>query len=49
MIAFVLRLNPFWIGKQSLFRPPFRGTMMWLGGIPVNRELSFGLADLQDS
>lgn len=43
MVAYVLRLNPYWMGKQSLFQPPFRGVMMWLGGIPVNREQSTDL------
>jgi 1-acyl-sn-glycerol-3-phosphate acyltransferase len=38
MVAFALRLNIYWMGKQSIFTPPFRGLMMWLGGIPVNRE-----------
>jgi 1-acyl-sn-glycerol-3-phosphate acyltransferase len=38
MVAFALRLNIYWMGKQQIFRPPFRGLMMWLGGIPVNRE-----------
>ena len=38
MLAFVLRLRVYWIGKQSLFRAPFGGVMRWLGGIPVNRE-----------
>jgi len=37
MVSFVLRLNIYWMGKESLFKPPFRGVMMWLGGIPVNR------------
>jgi 1-acyl-sn-glycerol-3-phosphate acyltransferase len=38
MVAFALRLNIYWMGKSQLFRPPFRGIMMWLGGIPVQRE-----------
>jgi 1-acyl-sn-glycerol-3-phosphate acyltransferase len=38
MVAFVLRLNVYWMGKDSIFKPPFRSVMMWLGGIPVNRE-----------
>jgi 1-acyl-sn-glycerol-3-phosphate acyltransferase len=38
MVAFVLRLNIYWMGKEQIFRPPFRGLMMWLGGIPVHRE-----------
>lgn len=43
MVAFVLRLNVYWIGKSSLFKPPFRGVMMWLGGIPVDRAQSNNL------
>lgn len=37
MVAFVLRLDVYWMGKEQLFRPPLRGLMMWLGGIPVQR------------
>ena len=43
MVAFALRLNIYWMGKQSIFKPPFRGVMRWLGGIPVNREQSTNL------
>ena len=43
MVAFALGLNPYWMGKRGIFRPPFRGLMMWLGGIPVNREQSTNL------
>ncbi|MFC7410719.1 lysophospholipid acyltransferase family protein [Hydrogenophaga atypica] len=43
MVAFALRLNVYWMGKQSIFKPPFRGVMRWLGGIPVNREQSSNL------
>ena len=28
MVAFALRLNIYWMGKESIFRPPFRGPMM---------------------
>ena len=42
-VAFALRLNIFWMGKQQLFRWPFRGVMMWLGGVPVNRDQSTSL------
>ena len=38
MVAFALQLNVYWMGKSSLFKPPFRGVMMWLGGIPVDRS-----------
>ena len=40
MVSFVLKLHPYWMGKQSLFRPPFRPVMMWLGGIAVDRDKS---------
>ena len=38
MVAFALRLRIYWMGKEQIFKPPFRGLMMWLGGIPVQRE-----------
>jgi len=43
MVAFALRLNVYWMGKKSLFKPPLRGVMMWLGGIPVDRGQSNNL------
>ena len=43
MVAFALRLNPYWMGKQSIFKAPFGGLMRWLGGIPVNRAQSSNL------
>ena len=43
MVAFALRLNVHWMGKTSIFKPPFRGVMMWLGGIPVDRSQSNNL------
>ncbi len=43
MVAFALRLNVYWMGKTSIFKPPFRGVMMWLGGIPVDRSQSNNL------
>ena len=43
MVAFALRLNVYWMGKTSIFKPPFRGVMMWLGGIPVDRAQSNNL------
>ncbi len=46
MVAFQLRLHIYWTGKASIFRWPFRGLMMWLGGIPVQRETSNDLAAL---
>ena len=43
MVAFSLRLTVYWMGKEQIFKPPFRGLMMWLGGIPVNRDQSTNL------
>ncbi len=45
MVAFALRLNVYWMGKQSLFKPPYAGLMRWLGGIAVNREQASNLVD----
>lgn len=43
MVGFALRLNIYWMGKQSIFKFPFKTLMMWLGGIPVNRDQSTNL------
>ena len=43
MVAFALRLTIYWMGKEQIFRPPFRGLMMWLGGLPVDRDKSGNL------
>ena len=43
MTAFVLRLHPYWMGKASIFKPPFEPVMRWLGGIAVDREQSNNL------
>jgi 1-acyl-sn-glycerol-3-phosphate acyltransferase len=43
MVAFALRLNPYWMGKHSLFKAPFGPIMRWLGGIAVHREQSNNL------
>ena len=43
MVAFSLRLTPYWMGKEQIFKPPFRGLMMWLGGLPVDRARSSNL------
>jgi len=40
MVAFAFQLRIYWMGKAQIFRPPFRGLMMWLGGIPIARESS---------
>ncbi len=43
MVAFALRLKIYWMGKEEIFKPPFRALMMWLGGIPVDRDKSSNL------
>ena len=43
MVAFVLNLNVYWMGKQSLFAFPFGPVMRWLGGIAVDRSRSSNL------
>ena len=43
MVAFSLRLTPYWMGKEQIFKPPFRGLMMWLGGLPVDRARTTNL------
>ena len=40
MVAFALRLNIYWMGKQQLFRGPWGPVMRWLGGIAVDRSQS---------
>ncbi|MBI9089147.1 MAG: lysophospholipid acyltransferase family protein [Desulfobacterium sp.] len=36
--AFVLRMNIYWMGKEAIFKKPFRKLFMWLGGIPIDRS-----------
>ena len=43
MIAAKLRIQIFWLGKDSLFRRPFGPITRWLGGIPVDRSQSSDL------
>ena len=43
MVAFCLDLQPYWMGKASIFRFPFGPLMRWLGGIAVDRSKSNNL------
>jgi len=36
--ALALGLDAHWLGKHTLFRPPFGRLWRWLGGIPVDRS-----------
>ncbi len=40
LAVLALRLNLFWMGKDSLFFFPVAGLMKWLGGIPIDRSQS---------
>ena len=43
---FSLSVRISWMGKSSLFRPPFGGIMKWLGGVPIERAgRSEGIVD----
>jgi 1-acyl-sn-glycerol-3-phosphate acyltransferase len=42
-VVFALDLRVSWLGKHTLFRPPFQGFFRWLGGIPVDRSASHGV------
>lgn len=40
-----LRLKASWLGKHTLFRPPFGWIMRRLGGIAVNRQAAHNVVD----
>jgi len=42
-VAFALNIKARWLGKHSLFRPPFGALFRWMGGIPVNRSASHNM------
>lgn len=37
-VAYVLDVPVSWMGKHTIFKPPFGGFFKWLGGIPVDRR-----------
>jgi len=39
-ISFVLKMPIFWMGKNAIFKRPFKGLFKWLGGIPIDRTCS---------
>lgn len=43
MLALGLRVS--WLGKHTVFRPPFRGLLRWLGGIAVDRTARAGVVE----
>jgi 1-acyl-sn-glycerol-3-phosphate acyltransferase len=44
-ISFVLRVQASWLGKHTLFAPPFGWILRWLGGIPVDRRASHSFVE----
>jgi len=45
LCAMALGLWPAWVGKHTLFRPPFGALMRALGGIPVDRSAASGMVE----
>lgn len=43
--AFMLRMKAYWIGKDNLFRGPFKAFFQWFGGIPIDRTVSQNLVE----
>jgi len=39
-IIFIFKTKIYWLGKEALFRMPFKWFFKWLGGIPVDRSKS---------
>ncbi len=44
-VSFALKAKPYWMGKEQIFKKPFRGLMMWMGGIPVDRSQSNNMVE----
>jgi len=44
-ICWSLGLSPKWLGKHTLFKPPFGWAMRAVGGLPVDRANPAGLVD----
>ena len=45
LTAFAFRARIHWLGKEAIFRRPFKGLFQWLGGIPVKRSQSHNLVE----
>jgi len=43
--VFVLGIEFHWMGKHTLFRPPFGGVMRWLGGLAIDRTAAHGAVE----
>ncbi|MBU3916998.1 lysophospholipid acyltransferase family protein [bacterium] len=40
LFAFHFKLKIYWMGKESIFKKPFKTIFQWMGGIPINRSKS---------
>ncbi len=38
ILSLAFQMKVFWMGKHTIFRPPFGGLFKWLGGISVDRR-----------
>ena len=38
ILSLAFRMKVFWLGKHTIFSPPFGSLFKWLGGIPVDRR-----------
>lgn len=38
ILSLAFRMKVFWLGKHTIFRPPFGSLFKWLGGVPVDRR-----------
>jgi 1-acyl-sn-glycerol-3-phosphate acyltransferase len=44
-VTFAFKIRCVWMGKDSLFRPPFGIIFTWMGGIPIDRSSSQSVVD----
>jgi len=44
-VSFALKVKPYWMGKEQIFKPPFKGLMKWMGGIPIDRNKSHNMVE----
>jgi 1-acyl-sn-glycerol-3-phosphate acyltransferase len=45
MVSFVFRINLYWMGKHTLFKPPFGFLTRFIGGVPIDRRASLGMVE----
>ena len=45
LFTLAVRAHIHFLGKHTLFRPPFGGIMRWAGGVPVNRSTTINAVD----